>query len=138
MNLTRPTDPPVPQTTRPDGGLLRRGLRALHAHPRRALVAVFLFVVAAGALGGPVAGALEAEGGFTSPDADSVRAVERIEAATGLEPSPGIVLLVQTPDGTGEAAVDAAVSTLAGIEGDRKSTRLNSSHLAVSRMPSSA
>ncbi|TDE11198.1 MMPL family transporter [Jiangella asiatica] len=94
-----------------------RVLRALHAQPRRALVGVFLFVVAAGAIGGPVAGALDSDGGFAPPGAGSVRAVERIEAATGLEPSPGIVLLVQTPPGTGAAAVDAATSTLADVDG---------------------
>lgn len=80
-------------------------------------MAVFLFVVAAGAIGGPVAGALEPEGGFTPSDAASVRAVERIEAATGLEPSPGVVLVVKTPRDTGDSAVREATSTLEGIDG---------------------
>ena len=60
----------------------------LAAHPRRTLIAVLLFVVLAGALGGPVAGALESSGGFVAPGADSEVAVERIEAATGTEPGP--------------------------------------------------
>ncbi|MCW2815443.1 MAG: hypothetical protein JWN84_2898, partial [Nocardioides sp.] len=84
------TPPSTPSRTGRAAGLLR----ALAAHPRRALVAVFLFVVVAGALGGPVAGALSSDGGFAPPDADSARALERIEAATGLEASPGLVLLV--------------------------------------------
>ena len=114
---TSPASHPSPPASRAVDGPLRRALRALYASPRRALVAVFLFVVAAGAIGGPVTGALETEGGFTPPDAASVRAVERIEAATGVEPSPGVVLLVKTPRGTGEAAVREAASTLRGIDG---------------------
>lgn len=117
MNLTQPTGTSLPSSPAPRSGPLRRLLRALHDHPRRALVALFLFVVVAGAVGGPVAGALDSEGGFTPPDADSVRAVERIEAATGLQPSPGVVLLVETPPGTGDAAVEEAASTLAGLDG---------------------
>lgn len=94
-----------------------RLVQRLHDHPRRALVAVFLFVLVAGAFGGPVAGALDSDGGFAPPDAESVRAVERIQAATGASPAPGIVLLVDTPPGTGEAAVNDAADTLAGVEG---------------------
>lgn len=105
MNLTQLTGTPS-----------RRLLRALHDHPRRALVALFLFVAVAGAAGGPVAGALRSDGGFTPGDADSVRAVERIEAATGLQPSPGVVLLVETPP-DGDEAVEAAADTLAGLDG---------------------
>jgi RND superfamily putative drug exporter len=73
--------------------------RALSAHPRRSLLAVFLFVLVAGFFGGPLAGSLDASGGFASDDADSVRAVERIEAATGLAPGTGIVIVVDTPQG---------------------------------------
>src|SRR4051794_41979509 len=69
----------------------------LAAHPRRTLIAVLLFVVLAGVIGGPVAGALESSGGFVAPGADSELAVERIEAATGLEPAAGLVLLVDAP-----------------------------------------
>src|SRR5215211_6503057 len=69
----------------------------LAAHPRRTLIAVLLFVVLAGVVGGPIAGALESSGGFVAPGADSEVAVERIEAATGTEPGAGIVLLVDDP-----------------------------------------
>ncbi|WP_083460326.1 MMPL family transporter [Jiangella muralis] len=117
MKLTQPTGTPSPTADASGEGPLRRLLRALHDHPRRALVALFLFVAVAGAVGGPVAGALRSDGGFTPGDADSVRAVERIEAATGLQPSPGVVLLVETPPGSGDAAVEAAADTLAGIDG---------------------
>ena len=73
--------------------------RFLSSHPRRSLLAVFLFVLVAGFFGGPLAGSLDASGGFASDDADSVRAVERIEAATGQAPGAGIVIVVDTPQG---------------------------------------
>ncbi|MFB9313138.1 MMPL family transporter [Nocardioides plantarum] len=101
-------------TTAPPTSRSRRLLLALHDHPRRALVAVFLFVVVAGALGGPVAGALDSDGGFAPADSDSARAAERIEAATGLESSPGLVVLV---DGTDRARGDAVADRLAGVPG---------------------
>src|SRR3954468_10840012 len=69
----------------------------LAARPRRTLLIVLLFVVVAGVLGGPVAGALKSSGGFVAPGADSQVAVDRIEAATHLEPDAGIVLLVDSP-----------------------------------------
>ncbi len=143
MNLTQPTGSPVTPPDAREAGPLRRLLRALYAHPRRALVGLFLFVAVAGAFGGPVAGALETEGGFAPPDADSVRAVERIEAATGLEPSPGVVLLVETPPGSGDDTVEAAAGTLAGVEGiaraDAAGTALDgSSALVIGTLEASA
>lgn len=114
MTSTETSTPTSAETSR---GPLRRLLHALHDHPRRALVAVFLVVAVAGVIGGPVAGALQSDGGFAPPTAESVRAVERIEAATGLEPSPGIVLLVDTPAGAEDAAVADAAASLAGLDG---------------------
>lgn len=87
-------------------------VRLLHAFPRRSLLAVLLFVAVAGVIGGPVAGALHSDGGFAPADADSVRAVERIEAATGQQPSPGIVLVVE---GDAAGAVADELATVAGI-----------------------
>ncbi|GAB6901797.1 MMPL family transporter [Kineosporia succinea] len=75
------------------------------------MLAVLLFVALAGVVGGPVAGAMQTEGGFAPGDAESVRAVERIEAATGRAASAGVLLIVEP------AAVDRAVSTLSGIGG---------------------
>ncbi len=71
----------------------------LTARPRRTLLAVLAFVVLAGVLGGPVAGVLEDSGGFVPSDAGSVRTYERITAATGVQSTPGVVLLVDTPAG---------------------------------------
>src|SRR3712207_737529 len=85
------------------------------AHPRRTLIAVLLFVVLAGAVGGPVAGALESSGGFVAPGADSEVAIERIEAATGREPSAGIVLLVDDPSPQRLAAVERELANVRGI-----------------------
>lgn len=87
-------------------------VRLLCAFPRRSLAAVLLFVAVAGVIGGPVAGALHSDGGFAPTDADSVQAVERIEAATGRQPSPGIVLVV---DAGAEAAVADELAAVAGI-----------------------
>ena len=101
---------PTPSEVRPAG----RFLRILHTGPRRALVAVFLFVVAAGAIGGPIAGALEAGDGFAPARSDSARALERLEQATGQETSPGLVLLVT---GTDPGRVSVVTDRLAGIPG---------------------
>ncbi|MCP3420414.1 MMPL family transporter [Nocardioides pinisoli] len=96
--------------------LTRRIITVLHDFPRRSLAAVLLFVALAGVVGGPVAGALETEGGFAPDDSDSALALERIEDATGVQPSAGILLLVDTPGGD-DAGVADAVATLGGIEG---------------------
>ena len=69
------------------------------ARPKRTLLAVVAFVLVAGLVGGPVAGALEDAGGFTPEDSGSVRAVERIEEATGSQASAGVVALLRTPSG---------------------------------------
>jgi uncharacterized membrane protein YdfJ with MMPL/SSD domain len=83
----------------------------LTSHPRRTLLAVLLFVVVAGVVGGPLAGRLDSSGGFVAPGADSQVAIERLQAATGRDAGPGIVLLT-TP-----AARDAAAARLARIPG---------------------
>lgn len=80
--------------------------------PRRALVLTAAFVVAAGVLGGPVAGVLEDSGGFSQSDSGSVRGIERIEAATGLQAGAGVVVLVSTPQGATGAAATARVGEL--------------------------
>jgi uncharacterized membrane protein YdfJ with MMPL/SSD domain len=96
--------------------LPRRIVTILHAFPRRSLAAVLLFVALAGVVGGPVAGALDSEGGFAPTDSDSALALERIEDATDLQPNAGILLLVDTPGGD-DSGVAAAVETLAGVGG---------------------
>lgn len=90
--------------------------RLLSDAPRRSLLAVLLFVVVAGALGGPLAGQLGTDG-FTPDDADSVRAVERIETATGVSPGAGIVLLVESVAGPTDERVGEVVDSLADQPG---------------------
>jgi len=92
-----PDEDPQPRTR------LAKVSRVISTHPRRSLLAVFFFVLVAGFFGGPLAGSLDSSGGFASNDADSVRAVDRIEAATGTEPDAGIVIVVDTPAGVAGA-----------------------------------
>ncbi|AWB92301.1 MMPL family transporter [Aeromicrobium chenweiae] len=101
------------------------------ARPRRALVALFVFVAVAGVLGGPVAGALDSSGGFVPDDADSVRATERLEAATGLAPSPGLAVLVDDPDTT---RLDDVTARLAGLDGVARVTPAAVSQDGTSRL----
>ena len=82
----------------------------LSARPRRALLFTLLFVVVAGAVGGPLAGSLKSSGGFAPPNSDSQLATRMLQAASGAEPTPGIVLLVDTPRGA--AAARARIATL--------------------------
>jgi trehalose monomycolate/heme transporter len=92
--------------------MLRSLAHTLSARPRRTLLITLVFVVIAGAIGGPLAGALKSSGGFAPPNSDSQVATHMLQAATGTEPAPGIVLLVQTPRGPGAArARIAAVKT---------------------------
>ena len=58
--------------------------RFLSSHPRRSLLAVFLFVLVAGFFGGPLAGSLDASGGFASDDA----VVAKIETRAPSQPRP--------------------------------------------------
>ncbi|MET0770357.1 MAG: MMPL family transporter [Solirubrobacteraceae bacterium] len=81
--------------------------------PRRTLLIVALFVVLAGVIGGPVAGALDSSGGFVAPGADSEVASERIQAATGRDPGAGIVLLVESPADAGD--VEQRLAALPGV-----------------------
>src|SRR4051794_79874 len=81
------------------------------ARPRRTLLILFAFVVLAGVVGGPVAGRLNADGGFTPSASESSRADRQFERATGQETAPGIVLLTDRQDAS------AAATKLAAIDG---------------------
>ena len=85
------------------------------ARPKRTLLAVLAFVALAGIFGGPVAGSLRDSGGFTAEDANSARAIERIEAATGVEPDPGIVLIGGRADAAGLKDELASVPGVASV-----------------------
>ena len=68
------------------------------SRPRRTLLAVLAFVVLAGAVGTSVFSVFDDSGGFVPADAESLRAVERIETAAGTEASPSVIVL-QRGDG---------------------------------------
>jgi trehalose monomycolate/heme transporter len=89
------------------------------SHPRRVLLGVLVFVLLAGVVGGPVAGALKGSGGFVAPGADSQVALRQFEAATHREPAAGVVLLVDTPRGVpaARARIGAIERRLAGLPG---------------------
>ncbi|HET9103010.1 MAG TPA: MMPL family transporter [Solirubrobacteraceae bacterium] len=93
--------------------------RRLGGHPRRTLLSVLVFVALAGAIGGPLAGALKSSGGFVPAGSDSQLATARIEAATGRQAAAGVVLAVATPQGAsaGRAQIAAAGSRLARVTG---------------------
>jgi uncharacterized membrane protein YdfJ with MMPL/SSD domain len=93
-------------------GMLARLGSLSAARPRRTLTILFAFVVLAGVVGGPVAGQLEAAGGFTTAASESSRADEQLARATGQDVAPGIVLLV-SPEERGQAAAEQ----LAGVPG---------------------
>lgn len=77
----------------------------ISSRPQRSLLIALVVVIVAGAVGGPVAGALKGSGGFAPGHSDSQVAVAQLQDATGREGAPGIVLLVSTPRGP-RAAVD--------------------------------
>jgi uncharacterized membrane protein YdfJ with MMPL/SSD domain len=96
----------------------------LSAHPRRTLLVALVFLVVAGAIGGPLAGSLKSSGGFAPPNSDSQVATRMLEAAGGAEPAPGIVLLVDTPNGPAAARARIAALThrLAQVPGVLRTT----------------
>ena len=84
--------------------MLRSLAARLSSRPRRVLASAAAFVIVAAIVGGPLAGALKSSGGFAPPNSDSQVAIRMLEAATGAEPTPGVVLLVSTPNGARSAA----------------------------------
>src|SRR5436305_11684710 len=69
--------------------------------PRRvALVSLVLFVVVA-VFGGPAAGLLSVSNQFDDPSSGVARQRALLERATGAEPTPGVLVLVNAPPGSG-------------------------------------
>ena len=91
----------------------------ISARPRRSLLITLVVVIVAGAVGGPVAGALNGSGGFAPSSSDSQLAIDQLQNATGLEPTAGVVLLVSTPRGPRVAVprIAAVRHELAGVPG---------------------
>ncbi|MGO9959127.1 MAG: MMPL family transporter [Solirubrobacteraceae bacterium] len=92
----------------------------LSARPRRTLWMTLAFVIVAGVIGGPLAGSLTSSGGFAPAGSDSVIGTRQLENASGAEPTPSIVLLVDTPagpaaDGSRIAAVGRRLAQVNGV-----------------------
>ncbi|MGI8903783.1 MAG: MMPL family transporter [Solirubrobacteraceae bacterium] len=98
--------------------------RSVGSHPRRTLLTAFLFLIVAGAIGGPVAGSLKGSDGFAPPGSDSEVAIRQYEAATHRQPAAGVVLLVDTPSGAAaaRARVIAVQRRLAAVPGIARTT----------------
>jgi RND superfamily putative drug exporter len=69
--------------------------RIISRHPWRVAVSGIAFAAICGIFGGPVAGLLQG-GGFNDPSAQSTSAANRLEAATGIRPDGGVVVVVKT------------------------------------------
>ena len=69
--------------------------RMISRHPWRVAVSGMAFAAICGVFGGPVAGLLQG-GGFNDPAAQSTSAANRLEAATGIRPDGGVIVVVKT------------------------------------------
>src|SRR5215216_5060780 len=91
--------------------LAERGIR----RPRRILVTALVAFVVAAVLGGPVAAQLDSANGFEDPGSSSVAAREAIQRASGLDASPGVIAVVDTPRGAAGAEAHQRVAEVARI-----------------------
>jgi uncharacterized membrane protein YdfJ with MMPL/SSD domain len=91
--------------------LAERGIR----RPRRILIGALLVFVVAAVLGGPVAGQLDSANGFEDPGSSSVAARQAIEQASGLDASPGVIALVDTPGGAAGPQARERVARVARV-----------------------
>ena len=82
--------------------------------PRRVLAVALALFLAAGAFGGSVADRLDPYGA-DDPATESVQADETIRRASGLESEPGIVVLVQTPQGVRSTSGRARVARVVAV-----------------------
>jgi uncharacterized membrane protein YdfJ with MMPL/SSD domain len=91
--------------------LAERGIR----RPRRILITALVAFVVAAVLGGPVAGQLDSANGFEDPGSSSVAARQAIQQASGLDPSPGVIAVVDTPQGAGSPQARERIAQVARI-----------------------
>ena len=89
--------------------------RLTYRHPKRVLAGVAAFVVAAGALGGDVAGRLK-PAGFTDPASESSLAADQAARALGHDPVPGVVVVARVRHGgIGDPPARAEIRRLARV-----------------------
>jgi uncharacterized membrane protein YdfJ with MMPL/SSD domain len=101
--------------------------RLIHRRPGRVLALAAVFAIAAGIVGGPVAGLLDSDGDFEHASSESVVARERIARATGALVTPSVVALVRTPDGaTGDAGRARVAALVRMMRADNDVARVDS------------
>ena len=91
--------------------LAERGIR----RPRRILIGALVTFVVAAVLGGPVAGQLDSANGFEDPGSSSVAARQAIQKASGLDASPGLIAVIDTPAGAAGAEAQRRVAAVAHV-----------------------
>jgi RND superfamily putative drug exporter len=80
--------------------------RTVSHHPWRVVISGIAFAAICGIFGGPIAGLLQG-GGFSDPASQSSTAAKRIEAATGIRPDGGVIVVVKTGQpATSQATMD--------------------------------
>lgn len=88
----------------------------LSRRPWRVVLIAIAFMAVAVVVGGPLTGNLTSAG-FEDPNAEWVAARESLESASGANPGPGVIALVQTGSdartGAGRAEVEATAATIA-------------------------
>jgi uncharacterized membrane protein YdfJ with MMPL/SSD domain len=94
--------------------LAERGIR----RPRRILIAALVVFLVAAVLGGPVAGQLDSAGGFEDPSSSSVAATQAIQDASGRDASPGLIAVVDTPQGASSPQARERIARVAGVAED--------------------
>ena len=95
--------------------MLRRAADLAYARPRRVLGATIAVFVVCIVFGGPVAGLLSTGDDFADPGSESEVTAERIEDATGRDPSPAVVALVELPGPVEAAPASARLAEVAGL-----------------------
>lgn len=110
----------LPPSTNRGRSALARLADVVTSRPSRVLIVTALGAAVAGVFGGPVAGLLSTGDDFSDPGAQAVAAEQGLQAATGEQSSPGIVLLLRTPTDlrtAGPAAVEPVAQRLRSVEG---------------------
>lgn len=90
--------------------------RMVSRHPWRVAITGIAFAAICGVFGGPVAGLLQG-GGFDDPAAQSTSAANRLEAATGIRPDGGVIVVVKTGQPVANQATRDEVDRVTGIVG---------------------
>src|SRR4051794_36867594 len=94
--------------------LAERGIR----RPRGILIGAFATFVVAAVLGGPVAGQLDSANGFEDPGSSSVAARQAIQHASGLDAAPGLIAVVDTPQGASSPQARERIAQVARVAED--------------------